>query len=151
MSNLHAGGCQCGAVRFRVTSVMNNAHVCYCRMCQKATGSLLGAWIGVPVNAVTWTRRVPSVFKSSEGVSRGFCSECGTTLNYKRDNRQSFWMAISVFDKSDEVKLKFAWGAESKSPLLSQLPSLTEHTCDEDYINAESVKKTNNQHPDYET
>ena len=60
-------------------------------------------------------------------------------------------MAISVFDKSEEVKLKFAWGAESKSPLLSQLSSLTEHTCDEDYINAESVKKTNNQHPDYET
>ena len=33
------GGCQCGAVRYRVDQALDNAHVCHCRMCQKASGN----------------------------------------------------------------------------------------------------------------
>ena len=33
---LATGGCQCGAVRYRATAMLDNAHVCHCRMCQKA-------------------------------------------------------------------------------------------------------------------
>ncbi|HET7714155.1 MAG TPA: GFA family protein, partial [Bauldia sp.] len=29
------GGCQCGAVRFRVAA-LGRASICHCRMCQKA-------------------------------------------------------------------------------------------------------------------
>ena len=40
-----SGGCQCGAVRFRVTS-FGRSSVCHCRMCQKATGGLFAALFG---------------------------------------------------------------------------------------------------------
>ena len=36
---LYSGGCQCGAVRFRVEGALGDASVCHCRMCQKANGS----------------------------------------------------------------------------------------------------------------
>ncbi|MET0640383.1 MAG: GFA family protein, partial [Hyphomicrobium sp.] len=39
MNELHTGGCQCGAVRFRVEGELGDASVCHCRMCQKAFGS----------------------------------------------------------------------------------------------------------------
>ena len=38
------GGCQCGAVRYRLDAPPNDANICHCRMCQKATGSPYGAF-----------------------------------------------------------------------------------------------------------
>ena len=35
----YSGGCQCGAVRFRVEGALGDASVCHCRMCQKASGN----------------------------------------------------------------------------------------------------------------
>ena len=33
---VHTGGCQCGAVRFRIEGALGRASICHCRMCQKA-------------------------------------------------------------------------------------------------------------------
>jgi hypothetical protein len=34
----YVGGCQCGEVRYRAEGPRDRASVCYCRMCQKASG-----------------------------------------------------------------------------------------------------------------
>ena len=34
-----SGGCQCGAVRFRIHGEPGESSACYCRMCQKASAS----------------------------------------------------------------------------------------------------------------
>ncbi len=34
------GGCQCGAVRYRVTEPLGSAGICHCRMCQRAAGNV---------------------------------------------------------------------------------------------------------------
>jgi hypothetical protein len=39
MPDTITGGCQCGAVRYRITAPFENAHICHCRMCQKAFGN----------------------------------------------------------------------------------------------------------------
>ena len=36
---IYTGGCQCGAIRFRVEGALHHASICHCRMCQKAFGS----------------------------------------------------------------------------------------------------------------
>ena len=43
MNHLREGGCQCGAVRYRATSLRQDAHICHCRMCQKAVGGAFAA------------------------------------------------------------------------------------------------------------
>ena len=59
------GGCQCGAVRYRATQMLDNAHLCHCRMCQKAVGNLFAALVAAPNDALEWTRGTPAAFRSS--------------------------------------------------------------------------------------
>ena len=42
-----SGGCQCGAVRYHATAVLDTSHICHCRMCQKAVGNFFAALIGI--------------------------------------------------------------------------------------------------------
>ena len=63
MSQPYEGGCSCGAVRFRLTSVPMFVHCCHCRDCQKQTG---GAFA---INALIETDRVEMLSGEPEPVS----------------------------------------------------------------------------------
>ncbi len=69
MTGQFSGGCQCGAVRFRVEGEPGRASVCHCRMCQKAFGNFGAALVSVPQARVTWTRGTPGEFRSSAIVA----------------------------------------------------------------------------------
>ncbi len=45
---VRTGGCQCGAVRFRIKGALGRPSICHCRMCQKQFGSFFGALVTVP-------------------------------------------------------------------------------------------------------
>ena len=47
MTDYYTGGCQCGAVRFRVAGPLRHASICNCRMCQKAKRTVIGEVGGV--------------------------------------------------------------------------------------------------------
>jgi hypothetical protein len=48
MTVLLTGGRQCGAVRYALSALPEDAHFCHCRMCQKAVGGPFAALAGVP-------------------------------------------------------------------------------------------------------
>ena len=73
-----SGGCQCGAVRFRVEGEPGRASICHCRMCQKAFAEPFGALVTVNLADLTWTCGAPTNFQSSDQVKRGFCAACGS-------------------------------------------------------------------------
>ena len=77
ISGPFSGGCQCGAIRFRAER-LKRASICHCRMCQKAVGGPIGAYV-IPDGFVI-TRGVLKHFRSSNKVRRGFCGDCGTPL-----------------------------------------------------------------------
>ena len=77
------GGCQCGAVRYRLDAEPVGSNVCHCRMCQKAGGGPFMAFAGVKLAELVWTRGAPKVFASSDIAKRGFCADCGTPLTYR--------------------------------------------------------------------
>src|SRR6516165_10171399 len=77
------GGCQCGAVRYRVEATPTGTSVCHCRMCQKAGGAPFMAFADVPTEAFVVTRGALATFRSSEIAERGFCAACGTPLTYR--------------------------------------------------------------------
>ena len=79
---IYTGGCQCGAVRFRIRGELGRPSICHCRMCQKAFGSFFGPLVSA--NGLRWTRGEPKRFASSNLIRRGFCADCGTPLTYER-------------------------------------------------------------------
>ena len=80
---IYTGGCQCGAIRFRVEGKVSDASICHCRMCQKAFGNFYAPLASVRGTHFQWTRGEPKRFQSSNHVRRGFCAECGTPLTYE--------------------------------------------------------------------
>ncbi len=143
-----SGGCQCGAVRFRVTRV-GRATICHCRMCQKAFGSFFGPF--VTAHEMEWTRGAPKRFRSSDKVQRGFCAECGTPLTYEVDGGNAVELAIGAFDAPERVAPVLQVNLTDKLSYfdhLAELPALTEY--DADWV--EFLKTlVNHQHPDHDT
>ena len=150
----YSGGCQCGAVRFHATQLVDNPHLCYCRMCQKATGNLFAALVGIRHEHLTWTRGTAARFRSSGEVDRGYCSDCGTSLFYHNTEGQHVSMSIGAFDTPHLIPVLYQMGIEGKHPSLVALDSVevvgtTEDSNAPDWWTA--IRQTSHQHPDHDT
>lgn len=82
MSRILTGGCQCGRVRYRATIASDDAYLCHCRMCQRATGGFAAAFVNVATGALEW-QAGPDWYQSSPIAHRPFCSACGTPLGFQ--------------------------------------------------------------------
>jgi hypothetical protein len=74
-----AGGCLCGAVRYRIAAEPRSADYCHCRMCRRAAGVPVVAKATVAIDAFAWTGGEPASYRSPKAV-RFFCAACGTQL-----------------------------------------------------------------------
>ncbi len=149
-----SGGCQCGAVRYRATEMMDNSHICHCRMCQKAVGNIFAALVAAPREAITWTRGQPARFRSSDHVDRGFCAQCGTPLFYDDTTGNRVNFTIGSLDHPELFPPHANTGNESRVPWFDTLPSIehggaTEAPGREAWWSA--IKASNHQHPDHDT
>jgi hypothetical protein len=115
MSEVHKGGCQCGAVRYEIRSELQGAHVCHCRMCQRATGGLFAALVGASKENIFWVEGAPRGFESSNLASRGFCGACGTPLTFAyNDPKARLYVTIGSLDDPNAAPIERQFGAESR-------------------------------------
>ena len=77
------GGCQCGAVRYRLAASPEDMRLRHCRMCQKAMGNLFAALAPVRSQNLRWTRGLPAEYRSSSAAIRYFCAACSTPLGFR--------------------------------------------------------------------
>jgi hypothetical protein len=147
------GGCQCGAVRYRADTVLDSAHICHCRMCQKAVGNLFAALIGIPRDAFCWTRGTPSLFQSSDPVLRGFCGDCGTPLLYDYTASKHLNVTIGSLDNPAAFPPQVQFGKEARMPWFDDICRLAdEGTTEETMAGAvTAIRPSNHQHPDHDT
>ena len=152
------GGCQCGAVRYRLLSRPANPCLCHCRMCQKQFGSFFGAFADVPEDDFHLARGTVMYFRSSSEAERGFCGDCGTPLVYRFLSQPRIAIAIGSLDRHSEMKPEFQYGLESREPWFADLHSLPgTQTGDGDNGVGDTperfarVDASNRQHPDHET
>jgi Uncharacterized conserved protein len=90
-----SGGCQCGAVRYRVSAGPAKDCVCHCRMCQRATGNAFAPLVEVKADRVSW-EGTPAEWASSSVAWRGFCPTCGTPLYFRSDDTIEFMAGTLV-------------------------------------------------------
>jgi hypothetical protein len=144
------GGCQCGAVRFRIDAALGEASICHCRMCQKATGGLFGPYVSAPFEALVWTRGAPKRFQSSNKVRRGFCEACGTPLTFEYGETH-VGLAIGALDRPGEARLTEQLASPAQVADLAELARLPVHPADEPRAAAHLAGILSRQHPDHDT
>ena len=147
---VHTGGCQCGAVRFRVEGALGDASVCHCRMCQKAAGNFYLPLVSVRQAKLVWTRGEPKRFQSSNAGSRGFCGDCGTPLTYEAPDGTA--LTIAAFDRPEGIVPTIQWGIEAKLPYVDHIPQLPgEDTMADQDAASFLADLVSYQHPDHDT
>jgi hypothetical protein len=147
---IYTGGCQCGAIRFRVEGDLKDASICHCRMCQKASGNFYLPLVSVRDAKLAWTRGEPGVFRSSSAATRGFCRDCGTPLYY--DAPDGMALAIAAFDDPSGIAPTIQWGIEAKLPYVDQVPALPGEDTMGDIASAPYLADlVSYQHPDHDT
>ena len=98
------GGCLCGDIRYRITAAPVEAQYCHCRMCQRAHGAPVIAWLTVPLDGFAVTKGNPVAYRSSAKAFRHFCGSCGTPLTWREaENPRLVDISIASLDNPEAV------------------------------------------------
>jgi hypothetical protein len=112
MTDTMTGGCACGRIRFTAQVDSDDAYLCHCRMCQRATGSVSIAFMTLPKAEVTWSRE-PDWYVSSAIAHRPFCNACGASLGFAYPDSEKMDLTVASFDDPARFKPRHHFGAES--------------------------------------
>jgi len=145
------GGCQCGAVRYRLAAARWSADICHCRMCQKAGGAPFMAFVNGPVEAFVVSRGEIATFASSEIAERGFCAACGTPLTYRGRATGRVSVTLGSLDDPNAFPPNSQVGVESRLTWLEAALAAPASST-QVWLAAETIADVGNrQHPDHET
>ena len=98
-SSSYTGSCFCGQVRFDLTGKPTFACHCHCRSCQRASGAPFVTWATFALDDLNIRSGTIAENRSSDGVQRGHCAACGSTLTYENDRRPGeIDFAVTCFD-----------------------------------------------------
>lgn len=108
-----SGGCQCGRVRYAAEVDPDEAYLCHCRMCQRATGGFAASFVNVPQAGIVWQGE-PEWYASSPIAERPFCARCGTPLGFRfKEGSAKMDLTVGSFDDPSDFRPKHHFGAES--------------------------------------
>ena len=78
------GGCNCGAIRYKIEGNPVVVAQCHCKNCQRQSGSAFSVNLMVPVAGVTTTGELNTYedrdTRSGNPVYRRFCGKCGSPI-----------------------------------------------------------------------
>jgi hypothetical protein len=120
------GGCACGRIRYTARIENDDAYLCHCRMCQRATGNVSIAFKQVLKDAVSWERE-PDYYASSPIARRGYCNACGTSLTFEFPDSEKMDLTVGSFDEPRRFVPKWHFGAESLHPAWLNTEGLPRH------------------------
>jgi hypothetical protein len=106
------GGCACGRIRFSARIENDEAYLCHCRMCQRATGSISIAFKNMKKDDVAWLTE-PDWYVSSPIAHRPYCRDCGTSLGFAFPDSETMDLTVAAFDEPARFRPKHHFGAES--------------------------------------
>ena len=124
------GSCLCGGVRYEIRGALGRASHCHCSMCRKAHGAAFGTYARVSRKEFTWLSGKADVqaYRSSQKVSRTFCRNCGSTLQFIHDDRpETFALALGTLDDDPGVRPSHHIFVGGKAPWFEISDGLPQH------------------------
>ncbi len=120
------GGCDCGEVRYRMTSKPMFVHCCHCRWCQRETGASFALNAIIEKTHVELLKGAPEVVDTPSESGRGQkifrCPSCKIALWSTYSVPTVFFIRVGTLDNPDLLPPDIHIFTESKQPWL-QLPS----------------------------
>jgi len=130
MTEIHKGGCLCGAVRYEIKGELKNPMLCHCKDCQKQSGSAVSTIIGVAKTDITINGTVKTLqthADSGRDIDRQFCPECGSPLfSMSAVIPDMIFVKVGTFDETSWFKPQiniWAGSAQEWYPLNSEIMS----------------------------
>lgn len=100
------GGCNCGAVRYRISGAPLGVAACHCTRCRRQSGSIYSVNLVVAPSAMTIEGEL-SVFEDTDtssgaSVYREFCGTCGSPIrSVLAGNRAMVAVKVGTLDDPD--------------------------------------------------
>jgi len=117
---MHGGGCSCGEVRYEAADSPDFVCVCHCESCRRASGGAMVAWATFRQANFRITRGALRYQESSQGVRRGHCAGCGTSITYQNVTRPGeIDLTLASFDEPASFKPSAHIWTEDKLPWLT--------------------------------
>ena len=88
----YTGGCQCGSVRYVLTTEPIRLVACHCKECQRQSGSAFGMSMPVAKDSLTVTgptKQFTRIADSGNEVAGVFCPECGVRIYHVLKSAQA--------------------------------------------------------------
>jgi len=116
------GGCQCGAVRYRLTGDPMVLAMCFCSDCQAQSGSAFGMSLVMPDGGFELVKGTTKSFTrpadSGNTIECVFCPECGTRL-YHRPAAERVNVKPGTLDDPSGLRPKLAVWTRRKPDWLA--------------------------------
>ena len=117
-----AGGCTCGAVRYRMTSKPLFVHCCHCRWCQRETGASFALNAMIEADRVVLLKGTPEVVPTPSASGKGQkisrCPTCHIALwsNYAGAGDAVKFVRVGTLDDPDRLPPDIHIFTASKQP-----------------------------------
>ena len=143
-----AGGCDCGAVRYRLTARPMFTHCCHCRWCQRETGSAfaINAIETACLDVTGKTDCVETPSESGNGQAIHRCPSCRIALwsHYNGLGAGIAFLRVGTLDDPTRIRPDIHIYTDTKQPWVAipaGLPSVPEYYRRSDYWPAEAIAR----------
>jgi hypothetical protein len=122
------GGCDCGAVRYRMTTRPLFVHCCHCRWCQRESGASFALNAMIEAERVTLLQGTPEIVDtpshSGKGQRIARCPRCRIAVwsNYAGAGPVVRFVRVGTLDDPDRLPPDIHIFTESKQPWV-QIPA----------------------------
>jgi len=144
------GGCDCRAIRYRMTSRPLFVHGCHCRWCQRESGGAFAINAMIEADRVELLAGEPMVVdtpsNSGKGQKIARCPTCHIALwsNYGGGGDTVRFVRVGTLDNPDQMPPDIHIFTASKQPwvvLPEGVPAVEEYYPAKDYWPAESLAR----------
>jgi hypothetical protein len=143
VSEIHSGGCACGAVRYQVRGKPVLVTVCHCKFCQRRLASAFAVLATFEEKSVEILQGQLAQCEHRSDVSgrwlrMNFCPACGTTVNHTAEIRPGMrTVAAGTLDNQDWFSIDRHIWLQSKRPWVSIPPGVA--TYEQGYVASPKV------------
>lgn len=113
------GHCLCKQTAWEFEGAVAWGCYCHCDDCRRNCAAPVVAWIGVPVSQFAWQGNKPQTVKSSTGVRRHFCRNCGSPMGFEAEHYSGgMHLYAASLENPADFKPEFHVNYQSKLPWL---------------------------------